>query len=621
MDVRNLKHNGENLVEKLRQVFTKDFPGVTVSDLGHWGSGRNQNQYYIQFTTESFPSGVHIEYLIDDGDGAFELHLEPKDSTQRRSLRKIGIALFHRLSDIDIVGADRSGLPFGHFWLEDWRIRDFDELIHKYRLFSNKILPVLNDLIASNREITMEGVYNLTRPSLNNIIKLNADKEDVWAGIMSLEDIMGLNLELPDYQRDYCWEDKNIIDLWTNLSKIEDGEPYHLGTIILHDYNGCYNIIDGQQRLITLTLMLYGLSYDEYLPLLNASYNSKEARDHISNCKYVVSSLIHQAKNTDCMAKTLAANVSFSVLIVNESSLDMAYTFFSNQNSKGVPLTDFDLLKAHHLRFISDDRQAEHIAINWNKNSQLPPVYHEDNSLVRAIGTHIYRLRKWMRKNHSQETKYRHIQQEYQAAPSMPDIPAFGEQFHFYEKIQGGTHFFYFVDTFVKKYDEFRETKVVKKLHEHLSWGPYEIFSDSIETLLFGYFLKFGNQYMAEAFYCISQMMALHRYNSSRVATDGSSVREFARSSELLLMIDQASSPTFFLAESIQQCEERYQKMCQEAMDCGQEEEPVQSGLYLPDTKGVKWGIYNSLKHFWHEMQSEISDSTIKKSIIEEYGK
>lgn len=70
----------------------------------------------------------------------------------------------------------------------------------------------------------------------------------------------------------------------------------------------------------------------------------------------------------------LLRNVSFAVLVVNDSNLDLAYTFFSNQNSKGVPLSDFDLLKAHHLRFIPGDEggQAEHMAKKWNAVSQLP---------------------------------------------------------------------------------------------------------------------------------------------------------------------------------------------------------------------------------------------------------
>ena len=48
----------------------------------------------------------------------------------------------------------------------------------------------------------------------------------------------------------------------------------------------------------------------------------------------------------------------FTVLILKESRLDLAYTFFSNENSKGVPLSDYDLLKAHHLRYIFIEKQA-----------------------------------------------------------------------------------------------------------------------------------------------------------------------------------------------------------------------------------------------------------------------
>lgn len=242
----------------------------------------------------------------------------------------------------------------------------------------------------------------------------------------------------------------------------------------------------------------------------------------------------------------------------------------------------------------------------------LPPIFKEKNALYRTLGTHIYRLRRWMRKNVSNEDPESHyIQREYRSAVTMSDIPPFGERFDFYEKIQGGTHFFVYAETFIHRYLEFLKNPVVQMLQNHLAWGSYLNYADAIETILFAYYLKFGNQYLAEALYCISQIMALHRYNSSRVASDGTGVRTFIMESELVLMIDQASSPTFFLAEALAKHDQITQN----------DKYPISSGVDVPEARGVKYGMYQSLFAMWHKILLEITDNTIRNKIIEEYGK
>ena len=54
------------------------------------------------------------------------------------------------------------------------------------------------------------------------------------------------------------------------------------------------------------------------------------------------------------------------------------------------------------------------------------------------------------------EEKYR-VKSEFEAAIVIPDIPPFGEQFHFNESIQGGSHFFAYVDRFVHLFNMFRQ--------------------------------------------------------------------------------------------------------------------------------------------------------------------
>lgn len=601
-----------SLVEDMRKHLSSEFPEIKVGEITHWGGGERNYQYFIQLTSDKLPKGAHYEYTTDGWQGYFEFHLEanPEDENFKR-LKKIGVRLTHALENTSVICEQRGKLPFGNFYYPNSGIRSIEEFVNRFRELYNTINSQLIEIDKKVVEVTLQGVPSQNYTALCSPIQ---GEEEVTSEIMSLKKVMGLKLWLPDYQRDYCWEERNIVDLWNNLLKIQKDKPFHLGTLILHANmgKGVYDIIDGQQRLVTLSLILWGLGYDGVLPLLSAEYTLPESIRNVANSKYVIKSLIERAENSEGLLQNIMSEVSFAVLVVNESNLDLAYTFFNNQNSKGVPLSDFDLLKAHHLRFIpgKEGGQAEHMAKKWNIVSSLPPSYREANSLTRVLGTHLYRLRKWMRRNDSEENSYRYIQHEFQAAPIIPDIPPFGEQFQFYEKIQGGTHFFVYVETFIQRFEQFCRLKPVKLLRTNLSESRYETFADSIETLLFGYYLKFGNQYVAEALFCIARLMALYRYNSYAVASSGVGVREFANQTEIILMIDQATSPTFFLAEVLDKFD-----------SFANGDYPIRTGLDLDEAHGVRWGIYTALRNIFKSPKLEITDSFILHKIFEEYGR
>ncbi len=62
---------------------------------------------------------------------------------------------------------------------------------------------------------------------------------------------------VPDYQRPFSWESEQIERLWDDvISAIGDSEKnYFLGPVILIKTEDGYEIIDGQQRLTTLTIL------------------------------------------------------------------------------------------------------------------------------------------------------------------------------------------------------------------------------------------------------------------------------------------------------------------------------------------------------------------------------
>lgn len=383
---------------------------------------------------------------------------------------------------------------------------------------------------------------------------INMESSEVSFMQTDFESLMALPLNIPEYQRNYCWDKNNITNLWKSLATSSGN--IHLGNIILQEREGKFDIIDGQQRLITLTIFAMALGFKYPLPLLKCSLRSSQSVRNLANAKYIVKSLSQQRDKTllDIFSKKSGSTIRFGILVLNEAtSLDLAYTFFNSQNAKGVPLTNYDLLKAHHLQYILNTDQARHLASRWDRLfSQKQP---QETSEVKAgvdvktvIGKHIFRLRSWMRLKDTPKADYA-VRDEYVAAPIVAAIPPFGERFSFYEKIQGGSHFFAFAENFVEQYQMFKKTAVYETLTGILTYSTHRYYKDVIETLLFGYFVKFKTSYLAEAFFAISSIIADDRYSSGQMRQKR--LFEHAKNSRIIMMIDQATSPTFFLAEAI----------------------------------------------------------------------
>ena len=69
--------------------------------------------------------------------------------------------------------------------------------------------------------------------------------------------------KMPDYQRPYSWEDEQVEQLWDDIytafkNNIDDStidENYFLGSIIIIPKGNEFDVVDGQQRLTTLTIL------------------------------------------------------------------------------------------------------------------------------------------------------------------------------------------------------------------------------------------------------------------------------------------------------------------------------------------------------------------------------
>lgn len=531
--------------EKVKTVVGKIMSGRIVNPSYKDDSSKKADYNRWIQVQSSFPnmSNVHYELIWDDWKLYWELHIEPQNVADHYKYSRIARYIQDSTKDDSSLVWYNDGPAYKVRY--NCIINSDDSLEKGLMLLYDKYDKLLEDCAKRFKPI------DLTLPYKNpSEFKKFDDEEEVCLKTMSLKDLFDLKLTIPDYQRIYCWNDNNIKTLWNNLKEMPEGLDYHLGAIILQCQDDGYDIIDGQQRLVTLTLILRALGYEGNMPLLLQRFKSQEACDNISNAKYV----IQEIKGWDCdennlMLNNILSHLTFSVLLLKSNNLDLAYTFFSNQNSRGVRLSDYDILKAHHLRFlITNDSQAEHLARRWNTISQDTDSDNEP-FIHKTLGLYLFRIRKWMRKHSCDEmNSNRPIKDEYSAAPLIPGIPPFGERFYFYEKIQGGAHFFAFTDYFVDLYKQFVKTPQVLLLRRYLLGESHWKYESVIETVLFAYFSKFGKQYLSEALFCIAGSIAQHRYEARAIQYK---INEHVQNNELVMMIDQASSPSFFLAETL----------------------------------------------------------------------
>jgi len=89
-----------------------------------------------------------------------------------------------------------------------------------------------------------EDISGIFKPEAKNIIKIFGDADSYY--------------QIPDYQRSYSWGDEEVEQLWDDIySAMESGdESYFLGAMILiKTKDGYFEVVDGQQRLTTLTIL------------------------------------------------------------------------------------------------------------------------------------------------------------------------------------------------------------------------------------------------------------------------------------------------------------------------------------------------------------------------------
>ena len=213
----------------------------------------------------------------------------------------------------------------------------------------------------------------------------------------NLDKLFEKSLRIPPYQRPYKWDTEQVESLLKDIDEAKDQNidiPYVLGTIIVcKDKNNLdLDIVDGQQRLTTLSILLYCLN--EQKSLLNQEFRHTVSKENIKcNYNYIEKWLEKKnLKDDDDFKKFILEKISF--VLVTAPSLDDAFVFFDSQNTRGKALERHDLLKAHHLRYIKDHGVATSCVKHWEK------IGKEKGRLNKLVDTLLGRVRKWSRRDY-----------------------------------------------------------------------------------------------------------------------------------------------------------------------------------------------------------------------------
>jgi len=229
--------------------------------------------------------------------------------------------------------------------------------------------------------------------------------------------LSGAKYAIDYYQREYRWQTKQIAELLDDLgdkfrdsyvagherSAVEKYGHYFLGSIIISDRDGQKFLIDGQQRLTSLTLLLiylhhqltdaeqksqladlifssrfgkrsFNLNVDERVACMDALY-SGQAFDDASQPESVVNIIGRYQDIEEHFPDNLSGDAlpfftdwlieNVHLVEITAYSDEDAYTIFETMNDRGLSLTPTDMLKGYLLANIQDSALRNRANTVW----------------------------------------------------------------------------------------------------------------------------------------------------------------------------------------------------------------------------------------------------------------
>ena len=98
----------------------------------------------------------------------------------------------------------------------------------------------------------------------------------------------GVTYAVPKFQRDYSWESENWDDFWQDIENLYKNmeTAHYMGYLVFQTFdNKAYSIIDGQQRITTISILIMtALKRLKYLEEKNIEpENNKKRREQLQN--------------------------------------------------------------------------------------------------------------------------------------------------------------------------------------------------------------------------------------------------------------------------------------------------------------------------------------------------
>ena len=280
--------------------------------------------------------------------------------------------------------------------------------------------------------------------------------------------LAGRKYSIDYFQREYKWQTKQVTELIDDLSTKfqENFEPghdrsevagyghYFLGSIIVSDKDGVKFIIDGQQRLTTLTLLLiylqhqlddteqrgqlaelifsqkfgkrsFNLDIPDRTDCMEALYTAEEFISH-DPAESVANILARYADIDEAFPSDLRQEVlpyfvdwlieSVHLVEITAYSDSDAYTIFETMNDRGLSLTPADMLKGYLLASITDADDRVHAGKVWKQRMTALMDLGKDED---ADG-----IKSWLRSQYAETIRER----KRGAAPE--DFDLIGTEFH-----------------------------------------------------------------------------------------------------------------------------------------------------------------------------------------------
>lgn len=177
-------------------------------------------------------------------------------------------------------------------------------------------------------------------------------------------------LEVPLYQREYSWEEKNWEEFYNDFLRAykRKNSTDYWGNILIYDNGSSYEVVDGQQRIITFIIFIHSLgkkiNNNGRIPLkfknseLNRVWESlfdvdgsgvpRELHERRGNnfyraFRFFQRKLASNSKNIKTRYFNFLKQTQFSI-VTSQDEVE-SYLLFGRLNTRGIRLTDIDLIK------------------------------------------------------------------------------------------------------------------------------------------------------------------------------------------------------------------------------------------------------------------------------------